>query len=251
VWFWILIALGGVILLGCLSFCALSVLPALLATETATPTPSPTPAATSTPTATPTPSPTPTPAVSLQVGMLLYSEDFSELSDAWSQGVVGEGEYGLEDAKYSIKVNKSQYVVWEGLGDEFGDFAAQVETTLVEGDKFNASGLMFRFQDKENYYMLSVNGNLKYHVGKEIGGEWRDVIDWREHEALLPMGQPNLIRLVGHGNTFTLYINGELADEFTDTDLDSGDLAIHVVVYDQEPARALFDNLEVWEVEVR
>ena len=40
-------------------------------------------------------------------------------------------------------------------------------------------------------------------------------------------------------------------DEFTDTDLNSGDIAIHVVVHDQEPARALFDNLKVWEVELR
>ena len=88
-------------------------------------------------------------------------------------------------------------------------------------------------------------------MGKEIGGEWHDVIDWREHAAIVPLGEPNLIRLVGHGNTFMLYVNGELVDQFTDIDLVSGDITVHVVVYDQAPARALFDNLEVWEVELR
>jgi predicted nucleic acid-binding Zn ribbon protein len=242
-WFWILIVVGGMMLLGCIVVCAAIGYPVLMAT------PTPTLTATATPTPVPpTPTATATPAV--QAGMLLLSEDFSELGEDWSDGVIGQAEYKLEDGKYSIQVNKAHWVAWEAVDDDFGDFVVQVEMALVDGTEFNSSGLMFRLQDKENYYSVVINGNAKYYVGKEFDDTWHTIIDWRAHSAILPMGETNIMRLVAYGNTFRLYINGEFVDEFTDTDLNSGDIAVHVMVYDQEPARAVFDNLEIWDVKL-
>lgn len=256
-WFWILIVVGGIILLGCILVCAVIGYPVLTATPTptstatATPTPVlPTPTSTATPIPVP-PTPTMTPTPDVQAGMLLFSEDFSELGEDWSEGVIGQAEYKLDEGKYSIQVNKARWVVWDALDDDFGDFVVQVETALVDGAKFNSSGLMFRLQDKENYYSVVINGNQKYYVGKEVEDTWYTILDWEAHSAILPMGEINVMRLVAYGNTFKLYINGEFVDEFTDTDLNSGDIAVHVMVYDQEPARAVFDNLEIWDVSLR
>jgi len=183
--------------------------------------------------------------------MPLFSEDFTELREGWNEGTIGQAEYELQDGKYSIRVNQSQWAAWEVIDDEFGDFVAQVETALVEGNKYNSSGLMFRLQDKDNYYSIVINGNEKYTVGKEVDDTWSTIVDWEGHSAIAPMGEANTIRLVAYGNTFTLYINGELVNEFTDTDLNSGDIAVRVTAYSEAPARALFDNLEVWDVELR
>ena len=39
--------------------------------------------------------------------------------------------------------------------------------------------------------------------------------------------------------------------EFTDTDFNSGDVAVKVTAYDTPPARAIFDNLRIWDAELR
>jgi hypothetical protein len=249
-WVWILIVVGGVVLLGCLVICALSAYPVISATPTPTLTQTPLPTATATQTPTPTPVPA-TPTPSLQTGMVLFSADLSALPEGWSEGAIGQAEYSIEDGVYSIQVNAEHWVAWENVDDEFGDFVVQVETALVDGNKFNASGLMFRFQDKSNYYSVVVNGNQKYAVGKEIEDTWYTILDWEAHSAIAPMGETNVIRLVAYGNTFTLHINDEFVSEFADTDLSSGDIAVHVMVYDESPARATFSNLEVWDVELR
>jgi hypothetical protein len=240
-WFWIAIGAGALLIVACIAVCSLTALPSILATPTPTPSP--------TPTSTPTPTPTPEPAV--QAGMLLVKETFDQVPEGWDLGNVSDVEYALQDGQYSIKVVQEQWMAWQYLGEEWGDFVVEVETTLIEGEIYNSSGIFFRYQDRDNFYSLDINGNGKYTVGKEVEGEYSDIIDWTSSGALAPLGSPNVIRLVAYGNTFTLYINDQYVDTFTDTDFNSGDIAVKVTAYDTPPARATFDNLSVWDAELR
>jgi hypothetical protein len=246
-----LIVLAGVALLGCLVVCVFTVVPALLATPTPVPTPTHTPIPTATPTLTPTPGPTPTPTPSLQAGVLLFEEDFVSIPEDWDLGEVGDVVYAHENAKYVVEVNKEHWMAWQNVDDVLEDFVVEVETTLVEGDIFNSSGFFFRYQDKDNFYSLDLNGNGKYMIGKEVDGEWVDIIDWRVSAALRPYGEANVVRLVAYGDAFWVYVNGQFVDTFTDNSFGRGDIAIHVTAYDDPPARATFDNLRVWDVELR
>ena len=237
--------------------CAISTEPALLATPTPVPTPTatatatPPPPPTATPTLTPTPGPTPTPTPVLEKGNLFFEERFTTENDQWELGEVGEAYYEFVDGKYSIQVNKEQWMAWDTLDEEYGNFIIEVETTLVEGNKYNASGIFFRFVDGDNFYSLNINGNEKLTIGKEVDGEWADIIDWVNTPALRPQGEPNRIRLIAYGSTFWLYINELYVTEFTDTSFESGQIAINVTAYDEQPARATFDDLLVWDVEVK
>jgi predicted nucleic acid-binding Zn ribbon protein len=250
-WFWVLIVLAGLVVLGCLVVCASVTIPAMLATPTPVPTSTHTPMPTATPTLTPTPGPTATPTPSLQTGMLLLEEDFSEPGEDWEVSDTGDVAYALDGAQYSIQVNKENWMAWESTGEEYGDFIVQFETTLVEGDKFNSSGVFFRYQDSDNFYSLDINGNAKYAVGKEVDGEWIQIVDWTSSAALRSEGEMNVIRLVAYGNTFRLTVNDQFAQEFTDTSFNSGEIALHVTAYDSQPVRATFDNLSIWDVALR
>ncbi len=256
-WFWPVVVIGGLLLLGCLVVCAISTVPSLLATPTpvstptATATATPPPLPTATATATPTPGPTPTPTPSLEKGNLFFEERFTTESDGWELGEVGEAYYEFVDGKYSIQVNKEQWMAWDTVDEEYGDFVVEVETTLVEGNKYNASGIFFRFLDSDNFYSLNINGNEKLTIGKEVDGEWVDIIDWVNTPALRPQGEPNRIRLMAYGSTFWLYINELYVTEFTDTSFEAGMIAINVTAYDEQPARATFDDLLVWDVEAK
>jgi len=245
--------LGGVILIGCVAICGLLAIPALLATPTPTLTPFPTltPTLTPVPTPTPTAGPTATPRPSLGAGMLLIEEDFTAPGDVWEISKEEDIEYKLDGGKYSIEVDKENWIAWNTMEEDLGDFIIQFETTLVEGDKFNSSGFFFRYQDKDNFYSVELNGNEKYTIGKEVDGEWSDIVDWTASAAISTQGEVNVVRLVVYGNTFTLYVNDQFVDEVTDTTFLSGDVALQVTAYDTPPARATFDNLRIWNVELR
>lgn len=266
-WLWVGIAGGAVVALGCAAACVVFVLiPALLGgtpqplTPTAiafapTFTPVPLALATSVPlpssTPSPTAGPTATPTLSLVAGMLLYEEDFSFPGEEWDIKDVADAEYRLDGDAYSIEVRSSSWMAWNTTGQEFADFVFDFDAVLVDGDPYNAYGCLVRYQDKDNHYELDINGNGSYSFGKDVDDEWSLIREWTSSAAINPLGDANHVQLVVYGNTFTFYVNDQFVDEFTDDTFLSGEIAVVVTAYDDPPARALFDNIQVHDAELR
>lgn len=239
-WVWILIALAGVALLGCLALCGIFVIvPALMPTPTPTITPSPVP------TATFTPSPTPTPAVT--AGGLVYQEDFSAPGDEWEIGESADSIYALDNGAYSVTVLRENWMAWNNTGHDVGDFVLEFDAALVEGDLYNAYGALFVYSDANNRYELDINGNSSFTFGKKVGGVWTEIVGWTPSNAIKGIGQTNRVRLIGYQGTFTLYVNDQFVYEFSDNELSFGQAAPVVTAYDTPPARATFDNWTIWQ----
>jgi hypothetical protein len=181
----------------------------------------------------------------------LYREDFTKPGDEWEIGETDEAEYKVEGGVYSIEVRKENWIAWNLIGGEFADFVLEFEVALVEGDVYNDSGCLFRFQGKDDYYELDINGDGSYAVGKEVEDEWIEIVDWTYDSAIQPLGQVNRVRLIADGETFTLHINDQFMTQFTDTSFLSGGIAPVVTAYDEPPARATFDNIQIWEIGTR
>jgi hypothetical protein len=236
-WLWVGIAAGVLVVLGCLGACL------IVALSGGSPTPTPTLTSTPLPTATPTPGPQP--------GALLYQEDFTAPGSEWDNQDQTDVAYRFDEGEYSIEVRKANWMAWDGTSGSYGDFVLDLDASLVDGDPYNAYGCLFRYQDKNNHYEFDMNGNGSYTIGKDVNDEWIKLVDWTAHPAIKAQGEVNHIRLIAYGDIFTVYINGEFVNQFTDSTFESGDVAPVVTSYDTPPARATFDNIQVWSVEVR
>jgi len=229
-------------------------------TATATVAPSPTPAATALPTATlsPTVAPTATPAseattvpgtdVTVEPGGPLYMEDFSAPGAEWEVSENEGARYRIDAGAYSIEVIKTNWIAWNLIGQELADFEIEFEVALVEGDQYNDAGLLFRFQDADNYYEIDINGEGSFAVGKEVNDEWVQIVEWTSDPSVQSLGRVNRVRLVAEGTQFTLYVNDEYLAYFSDDSFGSGGLGPVVTAYDEPPARAKFDNITIWEI---
>jgi len=229
-------------------------------TPTATMSPSPTPAATALPTATlsPTLAPTATPAskattepgtdVTVEPGGPLYVEDFSSPGTEWEISENEEARYRIDGGAYSIEVIKANWIAWNLIGQELADFEVEFEVALVEGDRYNDAGLLFRFQDADNYYEIDINGEGSFAIGKEVNDEWVQIVEWTSDPSIQPFGQVNRVRLVAEGTQFTLYVNDEYLAYFADDSFGSGGIGPVVTAYDEPSARATFDNITIREV---
>jgi serine/threonine protein kinase len=244
-WLWPVV---GVLVLGTvvalILACVLSI-PILtrLAQGTATPTLTPPAAATATPAS------TATAGTTVELGAPLYEEDFSSPGTEWEISESEEARYRVDGGTYSIEVFKANWIAWNMIGQSFDDFEIEFEVALVEGDPYNDAGLLFRFQDADNYYEVDVNGQGSFAIGKEVDDEWAQIVEWTSSPAVKPFGGVNRVRIVAKGNQFALYINDEFLSEFVDDSFASGGLGTVVTAYDEPPARATFDNITIWDVE--
>ncbi|MBN1582714.1 MAG: zinc ribbon domain-containing protein [Anaerolineae bacterium] len=249
-WTWILVVVAALVLLGCLVLCSIFVIvPALLPTPTPANTPTPIHTSTATPSPTPTatftPSPTPTPSIT--AGDLIYQVDFSDPGDEWEISESADTIYMIENEAYSIEVLKENWMAWNKIGQDVGDFILEFDAALVEGDKYNAYGALFAYQDSDNRYELDINGNSSFTFGKKVDGEWTELVGWTPSDAIKGTGLVNHIRLIGYQGTYTLYVNDQFVYEFSDDDLSEGQTVPVVTAYSNPPARATFDNWTIWQ----
>jgi tRNA A-37 threonylcarbamoyl transferase component Bud32 len=227
----------------------------------ATVAPSATPVATARPTATlsPTVAPTATPASeataeadtdpTVEAGGPLYMEDFSSPGAEWEVSENEGARYRVDAGAYSIEVIKTNWIAWNLIGQELADFEVEFEVALVEGDRYNDAGLLFRFQDADNYYEIDINGEGSFAIGKEVNDEWVQIVEWTSDPSVQAFGRVNRVRLVAEGTRFTLYINDEYLASFSDDSFGSGGIGPVVTAYDEPPARATFDNIKIWAAE--
>ena len=254
-WIWVGAAVGLVAILACSGVCLFTwIIPALRATPTPTsPPPPPTPVLatmvppTQVPTSTPVPTDTPTPGP--QAGALIYEEDFVAPGSEWEVKDAGDAVYAFDGEAYSIQVNKANWMAWNVTKGNYSNFLLEFDVTLVEGDVYNAYGVLVCFVDKNNYYELDINGNQSYSVGIDIDGEWTQLVSWTTSEAIRPLGETNQVRLMAYDGTFSLYVNDQFVGDYIDSTFTSGDIAPVVTAYDTPPARATFDNIKVWQLQ--
>jgi hypothetical protein len=195
-----------------------------------------------------TSAPEPTATTALQAGDPVYREDFVSPGPEWEISSGENADYGIEGGVYWIEVKRENWIAWNTIGGVYGDFVIEFEVALVEGDRYNDAGLLFRFQDRDNYYELDINGEGSYAVGKEVDGEWVQIVEWTSSSFLQSLGAVNRVRLIAEGDQFEVIANGQTIDRFADGDYPSGDIAPVVTAYDDPPARATFDNIRIWDL---
>ena len=126
------------------------------------------------------------------------------------------------------------------LGDT--TYADLVMTALfkpISGREDQAAGLLFRIQDRDNYYILRANA-LENNVNlyKYQGGR-RSLI--RQSQAAVPSGQWQELRVEVSGTSFRGFLNGQLTVEALDASYADG----RVGLWTKADSVACFDDVEV------
>jgi hypothetical protein len=122
--------------------------------------------------------------------------------------------------------------------DIFGDVVVTARFKPVFGREDQAAGLLFRIQDKDNYYVLRANA-LEYNVNfyKYAGGRRTSLKDGRAH--VIP-GQWHELRGEAVGNTLRGFLNGEQVVEVTDDTYQAGRIGL----WTKADSLTCFDDVE-------
>jgi beta-galactosidase len=159
--------------------------------------PTPTPAPTATPTPTATPSPTPWAS--------LFSDDFEDgnstgwtvVSGSWS--VVTDG----------TKVFKQTGTTGEGVvyagNASWTNYTVQARVKLYDMISLAASGIIGRYKDSNNFYLLRLHQSGKMQLYKKVSGTFTLL---QEATATVSTNTWYTLKLVLNGSTLTGYVDG-------------------------------------------
>jgi hypothetical protein len=179
-------------------------------------------------------------------GMLLFEDDFSD--ESWEIREDVEHQKGYEAGRYFILAKADGFDYWSTAGRAFSDFSLEVETTQLAGPDNNNYGIIFRHQDRLNFYKFEISGDGYYSFSKVVAGEFSEIIPWEKSELINQGHSRNTLRIKAVGSGFAFSINDQLANTVTDSALDEGDIGLIVGAFDEGGVHVAFDNLKVMAV---
>jgi hypothetical protein len=193
------------------------------------------------------------PAVGDGVGLasesVLYSDDFSNPPTGWGTWNRGGGSVEYHNGGLRILVSQAQFDFWSVAGQKFADAVIEVDALRIGGPNDNDFGILCRYRDQNNFYMLVASSDGYYGIAKMKDGQHSTISgdQLQYSSALLEGDQPAPIRLRAAcaGTRLTLAINGETLAQAEDGDFESGDVGVLAGSYDTPGVDILFDNFVV------
>ncbi len=135
------------------------------------------------------------------VALDTLDEDVRAQAGAWLEGAALQVQYGS---------GASEEVIWSVLDRKFSDFDLRVTAQLLAGpEDQNQFGVIFRYRDPDNFYIFRITADGYYSLVKVQDGVQEKISDWGISEAIHQGNAPNVIRVVGLGDRFRFYVNGE------------------------------------------
>ncbi|MGH9837601.1 MAG: family 16 glycoside hydrolase [Blastocatellia bacterium] len=128
------------------------------------------------------------------------------------------------------------------------DADISVKFKAVSGKKDQAAGIVWRYRDKDNYYIVRANALENNVVLYKVQNGKREDLPLKGEgrtygkKAKVPSGQWNTLRVTAAGNLFTIYLNGEKLYEVEDTSFpDAGKVGL----WTKADSVTYFDDLQI------
>src|SRR5829696_2629880 len=121
----------------------------------------------------------------------------------------------------------------------YTDLSARVRFKPVSGKDDQAAGIIFRVQERDNYYILRANALEDNVILFRYGGGRRSTL--KEGSARVPSGEWQELRLEVAGDHFRGFLNGQLVVEASDDAYAAGGIGL----WTKADSVTLFDDFRV------
>jgi hypothetical protein len=151
------------------------------------------------------------------------------------------GEYSIQ---HTAQTQRSTEVTYPY--DTFSDFTAEVDVRFAADVDYTLGGLLFRWQDEENYYGFLVWNDGRYGLFKRVDGEFEELLSGST-AYLDSVVSANRLKVVVVGDSISLYVNDQHVNSLNDSSFQEGRVGLHATVHSETPVstQVYFDNLLV------
>lgn len=181
---------------------------------------------------------------------LPYTDDFSDPNSGWQTLSDLNADVRYENGRLRIIVKLENLTQWSAAGKRFKDAIFEVEARPNGGPTDNGFGVLFRIQDRKNFYHFGISSDGYWRAGYMKDGDWVNWDDWQPHPAIRLGGQTNRIKVVMRGNELSFFVNDQPISSKQDDTFASGDIGVFALTLIDKPGTDVsFDNVRVTAVE--
>jgi hypothetical protein len=188
---------------------------------------------------------TPLPSIDLPAGkVILFQDDFSKPDSGWSLFDDQNGWGAYLNNEFHILVKKDHTLLWTTVQNSFKDVIVNVKTSILsptgEGDR----GVMCRYADPGDYYLLSISEDGYFGIFKKVDGVFSPLMNWQYSSAITKYA-PATLTAACVGDTLTLGVDGVVLGQVKDAALAQGEIGLAAGTWSQADFGASFSDLEV------
>lgn len=183
----------------------------------------------------------------LPAGTVLFSDDFSRTPTGWGVWDRNGASISYADSGLRIRVDEAQFDYWSVAGKNFSNVTIEADATPKGGSKDNDFGLVCRYLNKDNFYLLVISSDGYYGIARIKNGQYGMIgADQLQYSSLLAQGAETYhLRADCWGSTLGLYVNDQKLTEASDESFSEGDVGVLAGSYDGAGVDILFDNFVV------
>ncbi len=180
---------------------------------------------------------------------VLLADDFSSINNQWDQVTNSTMTTDYYDNAYRILVNKENFDAWANPDDnKYNDVQVEVDATKNGGPDTNDFGIICRYTGKGSYYYGTISSDGYYAIYKKSidGGRQLGQGGEQYSDKINQGAKANHIRFDCVGSTLTLYVNGIMLDQQTDSSYTDGNVGLIAGTFTEAGTDILFDNFYVY-----
>lgn len=181
---------------------------------------------------------------------LPYTDDFSNPNSGWQTLSDLNADVTYDGGGLRIIVKLENLTQWSAAGKNFKDAVFEVDARPNGGPTDNGFGVLFRMQDRKNFYHFEISSDGYWRAGYMKDGDWENWDDWQPHPAIKLGGETNRIKVVMRGNELSFFVNDQPISSKQDDTFASGDIGVFALTLIDKPGTDVsFYNVRVTAVE--
>lgn len=250
----LLVCLLALVLVGCLGLEEPPVVETPQETSTSTPVPSSTPTViwfppTETPQVTPTVELTPTPEIMVELGEVIYEDQFNS-SQGWTLPQTDRGQINIGNGEINIIINESgSYLTGTREKPDVKEFYAEITANPVLCSPEDEYGFLFSVYGSSQYYRFALSCSGEVRLDKLNASGTINLYPWTRC-ASVPAGAPSVTKLavLVVGDEIHIYINGNSLFSVTGQENTYGSFGVYARTAGDTALTVTFADLVVREV---
>lgn len=188
------------------------------------------------------PTPTRSPA-----GTPLFVDDFSKTPNGWGVNASQAAAVSYEQGGLRILVNEAHTDGWSVAGKKIKDVAITVTATRLAGPANNLIGVICRYQNRQNFYMLFVTSDGYYGIGQYQDNAYRLLgAEQLQYTSVIQPEQAQYqLKAICREDELALYLDDWKLMKVEDADYSEGDVGVIAGAYQTPGVDILFDDFIV------
>ena len=157
---------------------------------------------------------------------LPYTADFKNTASGWQtlSDTSADVKYDAGALRFVIKQeNLSQ---WSVPGKTFADATLDVDAQPNSGPTDNGFGVIFRVQNRRNFYHFEISSDGYWRAGIMKDGVWTNWDDWAQNSAIKTGNAMNHIRIIMVKDKFQYFVNDQLILQRQEKTFATGDIGL-------------------------